>query len=100
MRTLYDKGRRNNKKFDYDWILQGTVKLNWYAITISATNFGMMIGAVIGGLIFILLALYGANFTLIYFVVAIFCVGVQLLSFWIFMTIDPAEYEFEHHLKK
>jgi len=76
------------------------MKATYYAITISATNFGMMIGAFIGGLIFILLALYGADFTLIYFIVAMFCVGVQLLSFWVFMTIDPAEYEFERHLKK
>ncbi len=75
------------------------MRATYYAITISATNFGMMIGAFIGGLIFILLALYGADFTSIYFVVAIFCVGVQLLSFWVFMTIDPAEYEFERHLK-
>jgi MFS family permease len=76
------------------------MKATYYAITISATNFGMMIGAFIGGLIFIILALYGYNFTFIYFVVAIFCVGVQLLSFWVFMTINPAEYEFERHLKK
>jgi MFS family permease len=76
------------------------MKATYYAITISATNFGMMIGALIGGLIFITLALYGADFQLIYFIVAIFCVGVQLLSFWVFMTIDPTEYEFEHHLKK
>ncbi len=76
------------------------MKATYYAITISAANFGMMIGAVIGGLIFILLALYGADFTFIYFIIAIFCVGVQLLSFWVFMTIDPAEYEFERHLKK
>ncbi|MFX1258411.1 MAG: MFS transporter [Promethearchaeota archaeon] len=75
-------------------------KATYYAITISAANFGMMLGALIGGLIFIILVLYGANFTLIYFIVAIICVGVQLLSFWVFMTIDPAEYEFEHHLKK
>ena len=76
------------------------MKATYYAITISATNFGMMIGAFIGGLIFILLALYGADFTLIYFIVAIFCVGVQLLSFWVFMTINPVEYEFKRHLKK
>ena len=76
------------------------MKATYYAITISAANFGMMIGAILGGLIFILLALYGANFTFIYFIVAIFCVGVQLLSFWVFMTINPAEYEFERHLKK
>ncbi|MFX1338296.1 MAG: MFS transporter [Promethearchaeota archaeon] len=76
------------------------MRATYYAITISATNFGMMIGALLGGLIFILLALYGANFTFIYFIIAIFCVGVQLLSFWVFMTIDPAEYEFERHLKK
>ena len=76
------------------------MKATYFAITISATNFGMMIGAFIGGLIFILLALYGADFTLIYFIVALFCVGVQLLSFWVFMKIDPAEYEFERHLKK
>ena len=76
------------------------MKATYYAITISATNFGMMIGAFIGGLIFILLALYGANFTTIYFVVAVFCVGIQLLSFWVFMTIDPSEYEFEQHLKR
>jgi predicted MFS family arabinose efflux permease len=75
------------------------MKATYYAITISAANFGMMIGAFVGGLIFILLALYGADFTMIYFVVAIFCVGIQLLSFWIFMTINPAEYEFERHLK-
>ena len=76
------------------------MKATYYAITISAANFGMMIGAIIGSLIFIILALSGTNFLVIFFIIAIFCVGIQLLSFWVFMTIDPAEYEFERHLKK
>ncbi len=76
------------------------MKATYYAITISAANFGMMIGAIIGSLIFIILALSGTDFLVIFFIIAIFCVGIQLLSFAVFMTIDPAEYEFERHLKK
>jgi len=76
------------------------MKATYYAFTISATNFGMMIGAFIGGLIFIILALSGTDFIVIFFIVAIFCAGIQLLSFAVFMTINPAEYEFERHLKK
>ncbi len=76
------------------------MKATYYAITISAANFGMMIGAIIGSLIFIILALSGTDFLIIFFIIAIFCVGIQLLSFAVFMTIDPAEYEFERHLKK
>jgi hypothetical protein len=59
-----------------------------------------MVGAILGGFLFIFLALYGVNFGSIYFIIVICCIGIQLLSFWVFMTIDPTEYEFKRHLKE
>ena len=78
------------------------LKSTYYALLISFWNGGQSIGQIIGALLFSYLALNftGFNFSILYFMLSLFGAGVLVVSFLLFRTIDPRDYEFEHNLSE
>ena len=70
----------------------------YYALVISVLNTGQMVGFALSAFLLIIFSNFYTEFYLIYFWIIIFMAGLQTLSFIIFMTINPREYEFKHHL--
>jgi MFS family permease len=76
------------------------LKSTYYALLISFWNGGQTLGNLLGALLFTYLALNfpGVGFYLLYFMLSIFGAAALLISFFLFKTIDPRDYEFEHIL--
>ena len=72
----------------------------YYALIISFLNSGQMIGFALSAFLLIIFSYFYTDFYLIYFWIIIIMAGFQTLSFIIFMTINPKEYEFKQHLSK
>ena len=72
----------------------------YYALIISFLNSGQMIGFALSAFLLIIFSYLYTDFYLIYFWIIIIMAGFQTLSFIIFMTINPKEYEFKQHLSK
>lgn len=72
------------------------LKSTFYALLISFANGGQNVGTIIGAAILSALALLSINYNIIYFVISACCALSLLISFLIFRTIDPKDYEFSH----
>ena len=77
-------------------------KLNstYFALVISCVNAGHTLGYAIGALLLIFFSTMFTEFWIIFFLIMLIMAGFQMASFLIFITIDPKEYEFSHHLDK
>jgi len=71
------------------------LKSTYYALLISFSNLGQSFGNLFLSFIFREISPLISNFFLLYFLISLFCFIIILISFLIFKTIDPAEYEFE-----
>ena len=74
------------------------VDSTYYALIISFLNGGQMVGFALSALLLTLFSNYFSEFYVIYFWIVLIMAGFQTLSFLIFMTISPVEYEFARHL--
>ena len=69
------------------------LKSTYFATLVSLTNLGQNVGTIIGAGLFALFALFTNSFYLIFFFVSAFCAVSLLLSYLIFRSIDPLDYE-------
>ncbi|MHA1527112.1 MAG: hypothetical protein ACTSQD_08770, partial [Promethearchaeota archaeon] len=74
------------------------LKSTYYALLISFWNGGQTLGALLGAVLITYLSSYIMDFTVLYFLVSIFCAGVLFTSFLFFRSINPQDYELEHVL--
>jgi MFS family permease len=74
------------------------LKSTYYALLIALWNGGQTVGALVGALLFSYIALNfpGFSFYMLYFILSVYGAGALLISFLLFRTIDPKDYEFEH----
>ncbi|MFX1339570.1 MAG: hypothetical protein ACFFDK_13240, partial [Promethearchaeota archaeon] len=68
------------------------------ALLIALFNAGQAIGSLLGALLFIYIALNfpSISFYILFFIISVFGAGTLLISFFLFKTIDPRDYELEH----
>lgn len=72
------------------------LKSTYYALLVSFSNGGQNFGTLAASWLFTFFALFLTSFNLIYFFIASFCALSLLISFLLFRTIDPKDYEFKH----
>ena len=74
------------------------LKSTYYALLIALWNAGQTVGSLVGALLFSYMALNfpGFSFYLLYFILSAYGAGALLISFLLFRTIDPRDYELEH----
>lgn len=74
------------------------LKSTYYALLIALWNSGQTVGTLVGAWLFSYIALNfpGFSFYLLYFILSVFGAVTLLISFLLFRTIDPRDYEFEH----
>jgi MFS family permease len=72
------------------------LKSTYYALLVSFSNGGQNFGTLAASWLFTFFALFLTSFNLIYFFIASFCSLSLLISFLLFRTIDPKDYEFKH----
>jgi predicted MFS family arabinose efflux permease len=74
------------------------LKSTYYALLIALWNGGQSVGSLVGALLFTYLAVNfpGVSFYLLYFILSVYGAGSLLISFLLFRTIDPKDYELEH----
>jgi len=74
------------------------LKSTYYALLIALWNGGQTVGSLVGALLFSYLALnfQGINFYMLYFMLSVYGAGTLFISFLLFRTIDPKDYELEH----
>lgn len=74
------------------------LKSTYYALLIALFNAGQAIGSLLGALLFIYIALNfpSISFYILFFIISVFGAGTLLISFFLFKTIDPRDYELEH----
>lgn len=88
--------------------LRGDISKKWYpslkstyfALMISLANAGQRLGELFGAIWLAFLSLFAINYYSIYFIIAVFCVISLTISFLIFRTIDPKEYEVDKSITK
>jgi MFS family permease len=76
------------------------VDSTYFALIISFLNAGQIAGYAISAFLLTLFSVYFKEFYMIYFWIIIIIAGFQILSFLIFMSINPEEYEFARYLHK
>jgi MFS family permease len=86
--------RADLAKHDYP-----NLKSTYYALLISFSNAGQNIGSLAGAWILNIAILITTNYNIIYFLVAVFCAFCLTISFLIFRSLDPADYELGKVLK-
>ncbi|TFG13158.1 MAG: MFS transporter [Promethearchaeota archaeon] len=71
------------------------LKSTYYALLVALFNGGQSVGSLLGALIFTYLALNfpGFSFYLLFFVISLFGAVTLLISYLLFRTIDPRDYE-------
>jgi MFS family permease len=76
------------------------LKSTYYALLISFWNGGQTIGILVGAWLFSYIALNfpSLSFNLMFLILSAFGAGTLLISFLLFKTIDPKDYEFKHVL--
>lgn len=74
------------------------LKSTFYSVLISFSNLGLSTGNFLASSIFIILAGLIPNFNLLFFFISLICTGIMALSFIIFKSIDPRDYEFQKHI--
>lgn len=72
------------------------LKSTYYALLVSFSNGGQNFGTLAASWLFTFFALFLTSFNLIYFFITSFCSLSLLISFLLFRTIDPKDYEFKH----
>ncbi len=74
------------------------LKSTYYAILIALWNLGQTVGSLVGALLFSYLAINfpGFSFYILYFILSVYGAGALIISFLLFRTIDPKDYELEH----
>ncbi|TXT60022.1 MAG: membrane protein of unknown function [Promethearchaeota archaeon] len=76
------------------------LKSTYYALLVSFSNGGQNFGTLLGSWLFTFFAIFIGSFNLIYFFISAFCGLSLLVSFFLFRTIDPKDYEFKHLFKE
>lgn len=76
------------------------LKSTYYALLISFSNFGQSAGNLILAAIFIYVAPLLGNYYILYFLVTLIGAGLVFLSYFVFKTINPVEYEFGEELER
>ncbi|MCP4763244.1 MAG: MFS transporter [archaeon] len=76
------------------------LKSTFFALTISLFNGGQTVGTLIGIFIFVSLVVYIPSFSLLYFTITVFGAVFLIISYLIFLTIDPKDYEFDEYLNE
>jgi MFS family permease len=74
------------------------LKSTYYALLVALFNAGQSVGSLLGAVLFTYLALNfpGFSFYLLFFVISLFGAVTLLISFLLFRTIDPRDYELTH----
>jgi len=76
------------------------LKSTYYALLISFSNFGQSAGNLILASMFVFLAPALGNYYLLYFLVTLIGAGIVILSFIVFKSINPEEYEFDKEIER
>ena len=76
------------------------LKSTFYALLISISNLGQSVGQYIGSVLYSSLSNLFASFQTMHFAISIFCAGILAVSYLIFRTINPKNYEFKNELEK
>lgn len=71
------------------------LKSTYYALLISFSNLGQSLGNLILAFIFANIAPVIANFFIVYFIITLISSGIVLMSYLVFKTINPDDYEFQ-----
>jgi MFS family permease len=76
------------------------LKSTYFALLVALFNGGQSVGSLLGALLFsyIALNLPGFSFYMMFFIISTFGAGTLFISFLLFRTIDPKDYELEHVL--
>ena len=76
------------------------LKSTYFALLVALFNAGQSVGSLLGALLFsyIALNLPGLSFYMLFFIISAFGAGTLFISFLLFRTIDPKDYELEHVL--
>ncbi|MBD3196695.1 MAG: MFS transporter [Candidatus Lokiarchaeota archaeon] len=76
------------------------LKSTYFALLVSIINAGQNVGTLIGAALLSFLVLFIANFYIIVFIISTFCAISLAISYFLFRTIDPLDYELEVEIHK
>lgn len=69
------------------------LKSTYYALLISFSNGGQNVGSLIGAFLLNFAVLFTNNYSLVYFIISSFCALSLTISYLLFRTINPEDYE-------